>query len=190
MFNYARSIYATNILSVTSKLCFIAFRVATERWIPLQWPEEYNNKYTPLMSINEAKFYLTARTRSKHLPMHHVDCDPSGSDRHMLLAFLFPTEEYREVTRERRARGDASKGRGEGGKGGWGFVLSFYLRPSRSRVLASLALFTTRKGKLARRLICYWDKTLSIYLPHLPPFTTLRRSPLSHAATSIAHLFG
>ena len=71
-----------------------------------------------------------------------------------------------------------------------GDVLFFNLRPTRSRVLARLALFATRKGKLARRLICYWDKSLSIYLPHVPPFTTLRRSPLSHAATSIAHLFG
>ena len=71
----------------------------------------------------------------------------------MLLALLFPIEGYREVTRERHARGDASKGRG---KGGWGMgdVIFFYLRPSRSRVLARLALFTTRKGKLARRLIC------------------------------------
>ena len=183
MFNYARSIYATNISSVTSKLCFKAFRVATERWIPLQWPEEYNNMYTPLMSINEAKFYLPARTRNKHIPMHHVDCDPSGSDIHMLLALLFPIEGYREVTRETHARGDASK---ERGRGGWG--MTFYLPTPPS--LARLALFTTRKGKLARRLICYWDKTLRIYLPHLPPFTTLRRSPLSHAATSIAHLFG
>ena len=158
-----------------------------ERWTPLQWPEEYNNMYTPLMSINEAQFYLTVRIRSKHLPRPHVDCDPSGSDIHTLLAFLFPIEAYREVTRERHARGDASKGRG---KGGWGMSFFFYLRPSRSRVIARLALFTTRKGKPARRLICYWDKTLSIYLPHLPPFTTLRRSPLSHAATSIAHLFG
>ena len=48
--------------------------------------------YTPLMSINEGKFYLTARTRNKHIPMHHVDCDPSGSDIHMLLALLFPIE--------------------------------------------------------------------------------------------------
>lgn len=187
MFNYARSIYATNISSVTSKLCFKAFRVATERWIPLQWPQQYNNTHTALMSNNEAKFYLTARTRNKHIPMHHVDFDPSGSDIHMLLALLFPIEGYREVTRERHARGDASKGRGERGMGDVPF---FYLRLSRSRVLARLALFTTRKRKLARRLICYWDKTLRIYLPHLPPFTTLRRSPLSHAATSIAHLFG
>ena len=77
----------------------------------------------------------------------------------MLLAFLFPIEGYREVTRERHARGDACKGRGERGMGdgGWGMgdVLFFYLRPSRSRVLARLALFTTRKEKLARRLICY-----------------------------------
>ena len=43
----------------------------------------------------------------------------------------------------------------EGGKRGMGDVPFFYLRPSRSRVLARLALFTTRKGKLARRLICY-----------------------------------
>lgn len=42
----------------------------------------------------------------------------------------------------------------EGGKGDGGCPF-FYLRPSRSRVLARLALFTTRKGKLARRLICY-----------------------------------
>ena len=134
MFNYARSIYAANILSVTSKLCFKAFRVATERWIPLQWPEEYNNMYTPLMCINEAKFYLTARTRSKHLTMHHVDCGPSGSDIHMLLAFLFLIEGYREVTRERHARGDASKGRG--GRGMVDVLFFFYLRPARSRVLA------------------------------------------------------
>ena len=127
MFNYARSIYATNRSSVTSKLCFKAFRVATERWIPLEWPEEYNNMYTPLMCINEAKFYLTARTRSKHLTMHHVNCDPSGSDIHMLLAFLFPIEGCREVTRERHARGDARNGRGEGG---WG--MSFFLPPARS----------------------------------------------------------
>ena len=133
MFNYARSIYAANILSVTSKLCFKALRVATERWIPLQWPEEYNNMYTPLMCINEAKFYLTARTRSKHLTMHHVDCDPSGSDIHMLLAFLFPIEGCREVTRKRHARGDARKGRGEGG---WGMSFFFYLRTARSRVPA------------------------------------------------------
>ena len=84
--------------------------------------------------------------------MYHVDCDPSGSDIHMLLAFLFPIEGYREVTRERHARGDARKGRGERGMGD---VLFFYLRPSRSRVLARLTLFTTRKEKLARRLICY-----------------------------------
>ena len=140
MFNYAGVIYATNILSVTSKLCFIAFRVATERRIPLQWPEEYNNKYTPLMSINEAKFYLTARTRSKHLPMHHVDCDPSGSDRHMLLAFLFPTEEYREVTRERRARGDASKGRGERGMGVCPFLLPPPLSLARPRASSRVSL--------------------------------------------------
>ena len=140
MFNYAGVIYATNILSVTSKLCFIAFRVATERRIPLQWPEEYNNKYTPLMSINEAKFYLTARTRSKHLPMHHVDCDPSGSDRHMLLAFLFPTEEYREVTRERRARGDASKGRGERGMGVCPFLLPLPLSLARPRASSRVSL--------------------------------------------------
>lgn len=60
--------------------------------------------YKPLMSINEEKLSLTARTRRKHLPMHHVDCDPPGSDIHMLLAFLFPPEGYREVTRERQAR--------------------------------------------------------------------------------------
>ena len=54
--------------------------------------------------------------------MHHVDCDPSGSDIHMLLALLFPIEGYREVTRETHARGDASKGRG---RGGWG--MSFFL---------------------------------------------------------------
>lgn len=77
------------------------------------------------MSINEAQFYLTVRIRSKHLPRPHVDCDPSGSDIHMLLAFLFPIEAYREVTRERHARGDASKGRG---KGGWGMSL-FFLPP-------------------------------------------------------------
>ena len=69
------------------------------------------------MSINEAKFYLPARTRNKHIPMHHVHCDPSGSDIHMLLALLFPIEGYREVTRETHARGDASKGRGERGMG-------------------------------------------------------------------------
>ena len=88
--------------------------------------------YTPLMPINEAKFYLTARTRGKHLPMHRVDRDPSGSDIHMLLAFLFPIEGYREVTRERHARGDASEGRGERGMGD--VLFFFYPRPSRSRV--------------------------------------------------------
>lgn len=134
MFNYTRSIYATNILSVTSKLCLKAFRVATERWIPLQWPEEYNNMYTPLMSINEAKFYLTARARGKHLLMHRVDCDPSRSDIHMLLAFLFPIEGYREVTRERHARGEASKGRGERGMGDVLFFTSAPLAGASSRV--------------------------------------------------------
>ena len=84
--------------------------------------------YTPLMSINEAKFYLTARTRNKHIPMHHVDCDPSGSDILMLLALLFPIEGYREVTRERRARGDASKGMGGRGMGD----VLFFLPPARS----------------------------------------------------------
>lgn len=80
----------------------------------------------------------------------------------------------------------------KGGRG-MGDVLFFTSGPlarASPRVLASLALFATRKGKLVRRLTCYCDKTLSIYLPHLPPFTTLRRSPLSHAATSIAHLLG
>ena len=138
MFNYARSIYATNISSVTSKLCFKAFRVATERWIPLQWPQQYNNMYTPLMSNNEAKFYLTARTRNKHIPMHHEDCDPSGSDIHMLLALLFPIEGYREVTRERHARGDASKGRGERGMGDVPFFLPPPLSLARPRASRSV----------------------------------------------------
>ena len=65
--------------------------------------------------------------------MHNVDCDPSGSDIQMLLTFLFPIERYHEVTRERHGRGDASKGSGERGMGD---VVFFYLRPSRSRVLA------------------------------------------------------
>ena len=43
----------------------------------------------------------------------------------------------------------------EGGKGDGGCPCFFYLRPSRSRVIARLALFTIRKGKPARRLICY-----------------------------------
>ena len=59
--------------------------------------------------------------------MYHVDCDPSGSDIHMLLAFLFPIEGYREVTRERHARGDACKGRGERGMGDGG--CPFFLPP-------------------------------------------------------------
>lgn len=66
--------------------------------------------------------------------MHHVDCDPSGSDIHMLLALLFPIEGYREVTRERHARGDASKGRGERGMGDVPFFTSASLARASSRV--------------------------------------------------------
>lgn len=76
--------------------------------------------------------------------MYHVDCDPSGLD-----ILLFPNEGYREVTRETHARGDASKGRGERGMRD----VLFFLPPPLS--LARLALFATRKGELAHRLICY-----------------------------------
>ena len=88
------------------------------------------------MSINEEKLSLTARTRRKHLSKHHVDCDPPGSDIHMLLAFLFPPEGYREVTRERHARGDASE---EGGEEGWEDVLLFTSTPL-TRALSRVSL--------------------------------------------------
>ena len=66
--------------------------------------------------------------------MHHVDFDPSGSHIHMLLALLFPIEGYREVTRGRHARGDASKGRGERGMGDVPFFTSASLARASSRV--------------------------------------------------------
>ena len=61
--------------------------------------------------------------------MDQVDCDPSGPDIHMLLAFLFRIEGYHEVTRERHARRDASKGRGERGMGDAGCPFLFTSAP-------------------------------------------------------------
>ena len=84
--------------------------------------------------------------------MYHVDCDPSGSDIHMLLAFLFPIEGYREVTRERHARGDACKGRGERGMGdgGWGMSFFFTSAPlARASSRVSLCSPLEKKSLLA-----------------------------------------
>ena len=69
--------------------------------------------------------------------MHHVDCDPSGSDIHMLLAFLFPIEGYREVTREDMREERRAK---EGGKGDGGcpFVLPPLLSLARPRASRSV----------------------------------------------------
>ena len=58
----------------------------------------------------------------------------------MLLAFLFPTEGYDEVTRERHARGDACKGRG---KGGWGMGdVHFFTSAPLARASSRVSLFS------------------------------------------------
>ena len=72
--------------------------------------------------------------------MHNVDCDPSGSDIHMLLTFLFPIERYHEVTRERHGRGDTSKGKGGKGDGGCRFFLPPPLSLARPRASSRVSL--------------------------------------------------
>ena len=57
--------------------------------------------------------------------MHNVDCDPSY--RSFQLSDIMKSRE-KDMGEEMRAT--------EGGKGGWGMSFFFYLRPSRSRVLA------------------------------------------------------